>query len=137
MSTHRFIGSRIREKRLDQGLRQAEVAEAVGISASYLNLIEHNKRRIAGKLLSALAQVLGVEPSVLASGAEASLVDGMRSAAARSKTRVEVERAEDVATRYPGWARLIATQEERISALEHQVQTLTDRISNDPALAGA
>lgn len=137
MSAHRFVGSRIREKRLDQGLRQAEVAEAVGISASYLNLIEHNKRRIAGKLLSALAQVLGVEPGVLASGADATLVDGMRSAAARAAAPVEVERAEDVATRYPGWAQLIAAQDARISVLEDQVQALTDRIGNDPALAGA
>lgn len=137
MGAHRFIGSRIREKRLDHGMRQSDVAQAVGISASYLNLIEHNKRRIGGKLLSKLAQVLGVEAAALASGAEASVVDGMRSAAARSSVPVEVDRTEEFATRYPGWARLIADQHARADALETQVQSLTDRITNDPRLAGA
>lgn len=137
MSVHRFVGSRIRERRLDIGMRQSDVAEAVGISASYLNLIEHNKRRIGGKLLSKLAQVLSVEVSALASGAEATIVDGMRSAAAKSPVPVEVERVEELATRYPGWARLISAQNDRVDVLENQVETLTDRITNDPRLAGA
>ena len=57
LSIRRLTGSRIREKRLDLHLKQAAVAEAVGISPSYLNLIEHNRRRIGGKLLNDLAAV--------------------------------------------------------------------------------
>ena len=79
--TQRLAGSRIREKRLDRGLRQAAVAETVGISPSYLNLIEHNRRRIGGKLLSDIARVLGVEPALLIDGADANMLDHMRHAA--------------------------------------------------------
>ena len=43
-----LTGNRIRERRLVLGMKQADLAEAVGISASYLNLIEHNRRRIGG-----------------------------------------------------------------------------------------
>ncbi len=137
MVGERVIGSRIRERRLDQGLRQADVAETVGISASYLNLIEHNKRRIGGKLLSQLADVLETDAATLASGADAAILDGMRAAAARFPQNVEIARAEDLAARYPGWASLIAALEVRTTALESEVQALTDRIAHDPALAGA
>ena len=52
-----FAGTRIRERRMTLGLRQSEVALRAGISGSYLNLIEHNRRRIGGKLLLDLAVV--------------------------------------------------------------------------------
>ena len=75
-----LAGSRIREKRLDRGLRQAAVAESVGISPSYLNLIEHNRRRIGGKLLADLARVLEVDTVLLADGVDSDTLDQMRGA---------------------------------------------------------
>lgn len=137
MAAHDITGSRIRERRLDQGLRQADIAEAAGISASYLNLIEHNKRRIGGKLLSELARALQIDPAALSQGADATILDGMHAAAARATGPVEAERAEDLATRFPGWAGLIAAQETRIDTLEAEMRVLRDRMTHDPALAGA
>ncbi len=137
MATHAMTGSRIRERRLDQGIRQADVAAAAGISASYLNLIEHNKRRIGGKLLQSLARALDVDPASLSQGAEPAIVDGMRAAAARNAHPIDTDRAEDLATRFPGWAGLIAAQESRVDALEAEVRALRDRMTHDPALAGA
>ncbi len=137
MSNDSLVGSRIREKRLDRGLRQAAVAETVGISPSYLNLIEHNRRRIGGKLLADLARVLEVDTALLADGVERETLDEMRSAAASLGDQVEVERTEELAARYPGWGALIATQARRIAALEEKSRVLTDRISYDPQLAGS
>ena len=62
MAREGLTGSRIRERRGIAGLKQAELANMVGISASYLNLIEHNRRRIGGKLLLNIAATLGVDP---------------------------------------------------------------------------
>ena len=70
MVQRQLTGSRIRERRVDLGIRQTDLANAVGISASYLNLIEHNRRRIAGKLLNDLARAMQVDPSALTEGAE-------------------------------------------------------------------
>ncbi|MEL6682347.1 MAG: helix-turn-helix domain-containing protein [Pseudomonadota bacterium] len=137
MPNRRLTGSRIREKRIDQGLKQAAVAEAVGISPSYLNLIEHNRRRIGGRLLSDLARVLGVETALLADGADSELLDQMRAAAAIAGDVAEVARAEELASRYPGWARLIALQARRLAVLEDRVQALNDRIAHDPQLSSA
>ncbi len=118
-------------------MRQAAVAEAAGISASYLNLIEHNRRRIAGKLLSDLARILGVDPSLLTEGADSDLLDQMRSAATFTGDMVEIARTEELAARYPGWSQLIALQARRLSVLEERVQALQDRMTHDPQLADA
>lgn len=60
------IGGRIRRLRRQRGLSQAKLAEALGISGSYLNLIEHNRRRITVDLLFRVAGQFGVEPGELA-----------------------------------------------------------------------
>jgi transcriptional regulator with XRE-family HTH domain len=113
------------------------VAEAVGISPSYLNLIEHNRRRIGGKLLTDLARVLGADAALLTEGADSDLLDQMRAAAAIAGSIAEVARTEELAARYPGWSNLIATQARRLAALEERVQALNDRMSNDPKLSSA
>lgn len=141
MGSQRLAGSRIREKRLDRGMRQAALAETVGISASYLNLIEHNRRRIGGKLLSDIARVLGVEPVLLVDGADADLLDQMRKAAGQltgdMADQVEIDRTEELAARYPGWGALIVSQAKRIEGLQQQLQIMSDRIAYDPQLAGS
>lgn len=120
------------------GLRQADLARQVGISASYLNLIEHNRRRIGGKLLVDIAQVLGVEPSMLSEGAEAALIASLREAAAdAAAVGAEADRVDEFAGRFPGWAELLAQQHNRISTLERNVVTLSDRLTHDPLLAAS
>lgn len=131
-----LTGSRIRERRLLQGLRQTQLAKEVGVSPSYLNLIEHNRRRIGGKLLLDIAAALKVEPSLLAEGAEAALITRLRASAAEAgEEGAELAQVEEFAGRFPGWARLLAAQRRRIAALERSVEVLTDRLTHDPHLA--
>ncbi len=136
-----LTGNRIRERRLVLGLKQADLAAGVGISASYLNLIEHNRRRIGGKLLVAIARALGVEPAQLSEGADATLYDALQSAALALPVTFgaapETERIDELAGRFPGWAGLIAAQQKRNAGLEALVEGLRDRIGNDPVLADA
>ena len=66
MPLNELTGSRLRERRLALGMRQADLAAAAGISASYLNLIEHNRRRIGPDVLERLALVLATETAALA-----------------------------------------------------------------------
>ncbi|MEC9312338.1 MAG: short-chain fatty acyl-CoA regulator family protein, partial [Pseudomonadota bacterium] len=95
-------------------------------------------RRIGGKLLVGIAQVLGVEPSMLSEGAEAALIASLREAAADSGVPVaELDRADEFAGRFPGWAEVLATSHRRIATLERTVQTLSDRLTHDPHLAAS
>src|SRR5689334_7306047 len=46
-----LIGQRLRQLRLDRGLRQSDIAKQLGVSPAYLNLIEKGKRTIQFPLL--------------------------------------------------------------------------------------
>ncbi len=137
MAVDGITGTRIRERRIDQGIRQADLAATLGISAPYLNLIEHNRRRIAGKLLGDAALALGVPAEQLSQGVDATLLDQLRAASAELSSTAEVARAEDFAGRFPGWSALVVAQAARISTLQDRVQVLNDRITYDPELAGS
>ena len=60
-----ILGTRIRQRRREIGLTQGALARKAGISASYLNLIEWNKRPIAGTLLHRIAKALNLAPEDL------------------------------------------------------------------------
>src|SRR2546423_4823177 len=55
------LGAKLRGLRRRKGLTQTEVASRLGISPSYLNLIEHDQRQVPANLLLKAAEVLNVE----------------------------------------------------------------------------
>ena len=59
------IGNKIRSFRLKLGLQAKKLAELVGISPTYLNLIESGKRKLDGDLLLKVCQELRIEISDL------------------------------------------------------------------------
>lgn len=137
MARSPLAGSRIRARRSDRALSQAELARAAGISPSYLNLIEHNRRRIGGRLLNRIATLLEVEPATLSEGADADLIEALTLAAADVGAPDPVEATEAFAEAFPAWAGLVARQVARISGLQTEVARLTDRLSHDPQLAAS
>lgn len=131
-----LTGTRLRERRLAAGLRQADLAAAAGISASYLNLIEHNRRKVTDAVLERIAAALGLDRAALAGGAEAALAEDLRATAARAgQSTAELERLEDFVSRFPGWAGLLATLGARAQGLERAVEALNDRMTHDPHLS--
>ena len=130
-----LTGTKLRERRLAAGLRQAEVAAKAGISASYLNLIEHNRRKATREVVERLADALQIDRSALVEGKDAALVEDLRTAAARGGAQAELERVEEFADRFPGWAALLASLDARGRALERAVEALNDRMTHDPHLS--
>jgi len=74
------IGGRIKRLRRQKKLAQADLAQALGISASYLNLIEHNRRKVTVPLLFSIAGYFGVEPGELVDSDEGRLVGDLMEA---------------------------------------------------------
>lgn len=133
-----LIGTRIRERRRARKISQSGLAKEVGISASYLNLIEHNRRGIAGKTLLSLAKVLETSPGYLTEGADQGLIDRIQKAAASHKlVESEVERIEEFIGRFPGFAKLIERLHDQLEIQDQNLQALSDKMSNDPAFAEA
>jgi transcriptional regulator with XRE-family HTH domain len=134
-----LTGTRLRERRLALGLRQADVAREAGVSASYLNLIEHNRRRVTAEVLEALAGVLGMPLAALREGAGGTLLEDLRAAAAAAGegTGAELDRVEEFAGRFPGWAAALIALERRAAGLERAVEALNDRMTHDPHLSAS
>jgi transcriptional regulator with XRE-family HTH domain len=133
-----LTGTRLRERRQAVGLKQAELAALAGISASYLNLIEHNRRRVAGDVLVRLADALGLDVTAIAEGRQAALLEDLRAAAAGAEgAGAELDRLEDFVGRFPGWAALLAGSHGRVMGLERAVEALNDRMTHDPHLRQA
>ena len=54
------IGSKVRKERRSKGLSQSELSKNLGISASYLNLIESGRRTITVPLLIKIGNQLAI-----------------------------------------------------------------------------
>ena len=138
MPRNDLTGTRIRARRNLRGLRQSDLARAVGVSPSYLNLIEHNRRKVSAPLLASIARTLGVSEDALVEDNDSRLIEGARAAALRSVADMtELERIDDFTSRFPGWARVLADTQSRAEELERVVENLNDRMTHDPYLAEA
>src|SRR6516162_554163 len=72
------IGRTVRRLRLERNLSQQALANRLGISASYLNLIEHDQRAVSGSLLIKLAETLHLDLAALSGTEERKLEVGLR-----------------------------------------------------------
>ena len=84
-----LIGRTVRRLRTERGLSQQALASRLGISASYLNLIEHDQRAVTASLLIKLAETLRVELAELSGTEERQLEVGLREAFADPLLGVE------------------------------------------------
>ena len=69
------IGPKIKSFRRQLGLQANKLAEQLGISASYLNLIESGKRKIDGDLLLKVCEELKIELSDLTNKSDLNLIN--------------------------------------------------------------
>ncbi len=60
MAKNPKMGNRLRSLRKDRGLSQVDLAAKMGISASYLNLIEHDQRNLTVPLLLKISEILNI-----------------------------------------------------------------------------
>lgn len=61
MNANLKLGAKVRALRRREGLTQSDLAARLGISPSYLNLIEHNQRPLPAHLLVGIAQVFKID----------------------------------------------------------------------------
>ncbi|MBL7466354.1 helix-turn-helix transcriptional regulator, partial [Escherichia coli] len=78
---------RLREER---GLKQVELAQALGISPSYLNQLEQNQRPLTVAILLKLNAVFGIDVQLFSEDEEARLITDMRDAIADGGESVSV-----------------------------------------------
>lgn len=73
-----FVGVRLKRLREERGLTQIALAEALGLSPSYLNQLEKNQRPLTVPVLLKINQVFGVDVQLFSEGDEARLISDLR-----------------------------------------------------------
>lgn len=116
-----IIGQRLKVLRKSLGLTQAQMAEELGVSASYITLIESDQRPASAKLLMRLAQVYDLNVGELAPQVNAQLASDFDSALkdpaveAAGVTRAEIEAVLQSA---PGVAAALVRLHNKLSELQ-------------------
>lgn len=131
-------GIQIRRKRLAGGLSQAALARAVGISATYLNLIENNKRAIGGRLLLRIGERLGLDLDQLSGVSETRSLQAIEELLADPAMRgIDMDQAaiRDLVARFPE-AGLALTRLFRLyQDASTNIESYLHRLRSDPLLS--
>ena len=102
-----LVGPRLKRFRSSLGLTQARMAEDLGISASYLNLMERNQRAMSARVLLRMAQLYDFDVAEFAGGSDAQLVASTYETLRRDFRDLPVSKneVEDVVGLSPNFAR--------------------------------
>jgi XRE family transcriptional regulator, fatty acid utilization regulator len=134
------IGFRIKERRRALGMTQAGMARDLNISASYLNLIEANKRPIGGRLLQQIARLLDLDLDALTGESERRLIADLAEAAGGPGFRqlgANPDKVPELVARFPAWAAALRALVRTTFMQAETIAALSDRLSRDPALSDA
>lgn len=136
-------GGKLRRLRRDLGLTQVQMAERLGLSPSYLNLIEHDQRPLTLKLLLRLGEVFDIDLNVFAgdegSQLAAELAEAFADPALADRAgalRPDPEELSEFATLYPGLARGTVALFRAHRRLREEAESLAERLRDSEFLAG-
>jgi len=127
------LGAKVRALRRQRSLTQAHLAERLGISASYLNLIEHGRRSLSAPLLIKLAEILDLDLKSLSADQHTRAVADLMEVfgdpifEGHDLTNAEVR---DLVSASPGASRAVLTLYQAYRAAREAADTLTAKLSD-------
>src|ERR1044071_8609377 len=133
------LGAKVRALRRRENLTQVQLAAQLGVSASYLNLIEANRRPLPANLLIKLAQLFGLEVGAFATDDDGRLVADLTEAfadpvlEAYDLTSVDVR---ELATASPEAARAVLGLYRAYQVMRATADDLSSRLRDGEALEG-
>jgi len=126
-----FKGVRLRKLRAERGMSQVALAQALGLSPSYLNQIEQNQRPLTVAVLLRIHRVLGIDIQAFSEDDEARLVAGMQEALADVPEGVSLPELKEVAAQMPALGRALLALHRRHAEAQEQLETMALRLGDD------
>ena len=129
------IGIRISSRRHAAGISQAALARLAGISPSYLNLIERNKREVGGALLKRIAEAIGIDIGELTGESEQKLVHDLEEAfgdPALSDIGLMAGAARELVASNPAAAQAVARLHRAYQSATASADAYANRLRSDP-----
>jgi predicted transcriptional regulator/transcriptional regulator with XRE-family HTH domain len=135
-----MLGNRVRRLRHRQGLTQVAMASQLGISPSYLNLIEHNQRALNRPLLLKLSECFDIDLQAFSGNEEARLLADITEIFGDPLFRgLEVESAElnELVGSAPAACQAVLTLYQAYRNAREDLRGLSARLAEDPYLAAS
>jgi predicted transcriptional regulator/DNA-binding XRE family transcriptional regulator len=132
MADNPMLGAKVRGLRRKEKLTQAQLAERLGVSASYLNLIENNRRPLTANLLLKLAKEFDIDLATFSSSEDARLVSELREAFSEpmfDESGVTPQDLTELATSLPGVSRAVLKLYRSYRSAREQVESFSERLS--------
>lgn len=138
MAKSAWLGNKVRRIRRERGVAQIQLARELGISPSYLNMIERSQRPITRRLLGKLSEVFGVDISELSGDHEARLLSNLIelfSDPALAPNDVSREEVEELIAATPAVARVLPTLYLLYRNARSEVDYLRERMTDEDFLS--
>jgi predicted transcriptional regulator/transcriptional regulator with XRE-family HTH domain len=139
-----FMGVRLKRLREENVLTQQALADALGISLSYLNQIENNQRPLTVPVLLKLNAAFGADLQLFTDNDEARLIGELRDALAdpASPETIALADIRELAANMPALARAFISQGRKLKQASEQAAAYAARLGDDgrgsaPALPSA
>jgi len=129
-----FVGSRLKQLRLDQSMDQAAMAGILGISVSYLSQLENDDRPLTAKVKAALAEAYPVDWAAFDDRETEQLLGAFVHALAQPDVLgppLEPERIEKLHLQYPEFAARYVDLHRAFRQSNERLNMVEEAIAND------
>jgi predicted transcriptional regulator/transcriptional regulator with XRE-family HTH domain len=119
-----FMGVRLRVLREQRQLTQAQLAQQLEISASYLNQIENNERPLTAQVLLRLQTRLGVDPQFFSEDDDARMLAQLRDALVDDAAEIPLAELQSMVQQTPMLAEALVRLQRRCRNAEERLAAL-------------
>lgn len=134
-----YVGSRLRQLRRERDLSQASLAATLGLSASYVNQIEHDVRPLTVPVLLRITEAFGVDATFFSRDDDSRLLAEIQDVVLDQEINqapVELQELSELVYNHPMIARTMVDMHRRYSNVRDKLSIATDTRRSSPAGEG-
>ena len=127
--TKTYVGSRLRQLRRERDLSQASLASTLGLSASYVNQIEHDVRPLTVPVLLRITEVFGVDATFFSRDDDSRLLAEIQDVIQDKElcpSPVELQELSELVYNHPTVARTLVDMHRRYRNVRDKLSLATD-----------
>jgi len=126
-----YMGVRLRRLREERKLKQIELANALGISPSYLNQLEQNQRPLTVPVLLKINAVFGIDVQLFSEDEEGRLITELRDALAEGTEDVSLAEVRELAMNMPAVGRTLVALHRRYREASERSEAMAAQLGDD------
>lgn len=126
-----FMGVRLKRLREERKLKQVELANALGISSSYLNQLEQNQRPLTVPVLLKINAVFGIDVQLFSEDEEARLITELRDALTGDTETISVAEIRELAMNMPAVGRTLVSLHRRYRESAERNEAMAAQLGNE------